>query len=184
MKTMNMINLKIFYALLLFVSLISCDDKGTQSTTEVQQTPNINISQASPGFEPLKARLFDNPEDFSTLSSLGNLYFESAQYDEAIQIYDKALAVNPLCANCLNDRGLALFYTGDPESALESFDKAIALAPGFAHAWLSKGFVLVSENRYQEAIAPLNRVKELDTTGALTIEADKFLTLVAARNLQ
>lgn len=177
-------NLQKFFALLLLFSLISCDDHGAKSTTEVQQTPDIDVSHTSLDIEQLKARLFDSPEDFSALSSLGDLYFESAQYHEAIQIYDKALAVNPACADCLNDRGLALFYTGDPQSALESFDQAIALEPGYAHAWLSKGFVLVSEGRFQEAILPLNRVKELDMTGTLTIEADKFLALAAAGNLQ
>jgi len=173
-----------FGTLLLLLSVISCDHEGEKSATEVQQTPGIDIFQTSPDIEQLKARLFDNPEDFSTLSHLGELYFESAQYYAAIQTYDKALAINPVCANCLNDRGLALFYTGDPNSALESFDKAIALEPGFAHAWLSKGFVLVSEGRYQEAVVPLNRVKELDTAGTLTIEADKFLALAAGRNIQ
>ena len=87
--------------------------------------------------------------------------------------------MNPNCADCYNDRGLSLFYIGDPTSALESFDKAIALDPGFTHAWLSKGFVLISEGRYQEAVAPLNKVKELDTTGVLALQADKFLVIVA-----
>ncbi len=177
-------NLQKFFALLLLFSLISCDDHEAKSTAEVQQTPDIDIFQTSPDIELLKARLFDSPKDFSALSSLGDLYFESAQYHEAIQIYTKALAVNPACADCLNDRGLALFYTGDPQSALESFDKAIELEPEYVHAWLSKGFVLVAEGRYEEAIAPLNRVKALDTKGTLAREADKFLALVAAGNFQ
>jgi len=179
-----MTKLQKLYPILLLLSLLSCDDDGAKSTTQVQQFPDIDIFQTSPDIERLKARLFDSPEDFSTLSHLGNLYFESAQYYEAIPIYDKALAVNPLCADCLNDRGLALFYTGNPQSALESFDKAIALEPEFAHVWLSKGFVLVSEGRYQEAIISLNKVKELDSTGTLAIEADKFLALAAARSSQ
>jgi len=172
------------YPLLLLLSLISCDDNGAKSTTQAQQFPDIGFLQSPATAEKLKARLFDNPEDFNTLSSLGDLYFESAQYPAAIQIYDRALAVNPACTDCLNDRGLALFYTGDPQSALESFDQAIALEPGYAHAWLSKGFVLVSEGRHQEAILPLKKVKELDTTGALETEADKFLALATAGNVQ
>ncbi len=177
-----MTNLQKIYALLLLLSLISCDDNGAKPTTEVQQLPDINLIQSPATADKLKARLFDNPEDFSTLSALGDLYFISTQYQKAIPIYDKALAVNPACTDCLNDRGLALFYTGDPQSALDSFDQAIALEPGYAHAWLSKGFVLVSEGRYQEAILPLNKVKELDTAGTLAVEADKFLALATASN--
>jgi tetratricopeptide (TPR) repeat protein len=175
---------------LVLMCLIACDDKGTTSTTtstvttDAQQFPKFDSFQQPSEIDQLKARLFDNPEDFNTLSALGDLYFESAQYVEAIQTYDKALAVNPMCADCLNDRGLAFFYAGDPVSALESFDKAIAIAPEFTHAWLSKGFVLTSEGRYQEAIAPLNKVKELDTTGRLAKAADEFLAKAAQGNLQ
>ena len=170
---------------LVLMFLISCDDKGTTATqptadtVDLQQFPTFDSFQQPSEIEQLKVRLFDNPDDFSILSALGDLYFESAQYFKAIQSYDKALTVNPMCTDCLNDKGLALFYTGDSNAALKSFDKAIALEPDFTHAWLSKGFVLVSEGRYEEATEPLNKVKELDTTGGLAAEADKFLALVA-----
>ncbi len=120
-----------------------------------------------------------NPMDFAALSELADMYFESGQYIDAFQTYDKAIAINPKCADCFNDRGLSLFYIGDPVSALESFDKAIAIDPTFKNAWLSKGYVLISSGRYQEAVAPLNKVKELDGTGPLAIQADKFLAMVA-----
>ena len=179
-----MTKLQKFCALLILLSLISCDDKAAKPAPAQQNFPQFDSFQTPTEIDQLKARLFDNPEDFEALSTLGDKYFESARYFEAIQTYDKALAVNPMCADCLNDRGLALYYSGDPKSALESFDKAVAIEPEYVHAWLSKGFVLVSEGRYNEAIAPLNKVKELDTTGGLTVEADKFLALVAEKKLQ
>ena len=166
---------------LVLMFLISCDDKGTTATQptadtfDLQQFPKFDSFQQPSEIEQLKVSLFDNPDDFNTLDRLADLYFESAQYPEAINTYDKALAVNPMCADCFNDRGLASFYLGDATSALESFDKAIALEPGYPNPWLSKGFVLVREGRYQEAIAPLNKVIELDTTGRLAKTADEFL---------
>ena len=94
-------------------------------------------------------------------------------------MYDRALVVNPMSADCLNDKGLALYYIGDPDAAIVSFDKAVAADPEYVNAWLSKGFVLVSEGRYEEATAPLHKVKELDPFGGLAIEADKFLAIIA-----
>ena len=179
-----MINLKNLCALLILLSLIACDDKAAKPTTNVQSFPEFDSLQTSPDIEQLKAQLFDNPNDFNTLSALGDLYFESAQYFEAIQTYDKALAVNPMCADCLNDQGLAYFYAGDANSAIDSLDKAIAINPDYPNTWLSKGFILISEGRYQEAIAPLNKVKELDTVGTLTMEADKFLAMAAENTPQ
>lgn len=175
-----MINLRILCATLILLSLAACDDKAAQpaaTATAPQQDLAGNDMQMLQGIEQMKVKLQMNPNDFETLSVLADMYFESSQYVEAFQTYDKALAVNPMCADCYNDRGLSLFYIGDPTSALESFDKAIAIDPGFTHAWLSKGFVLTSEGRYEEAVAPLNMVKELDGSGALALQADKFLAM-------
>lgn len=172
-----MINLRILCALLILLGLAGCDEKAAKPAAQSQQDFAVNNVQAFQGIEQLKAKLLMNPTDFATLSKLGDMYFESARYVEAFQTYDKALAVNPNCADCYNDRGLSLYYIGDPTSALESFDKAIAIDPGFVHAWLSKGFVLTAEGRHQEAVVPLNKVKEIDSSGVLALQADKFLAM-------
>jgi tetratricopeptide (TPR) repeat protein len=174
-----MINLRFICTTLILLGLVACDDKAAKPAAQTQQDFAVNNVQSFQGIEQLKAKLLMNPTDFATLSALGDMYFESTQYVDAFQTYDKALEVNPKCADCYNDRGLSLFYIGDPTSALESFDKAIAIDPGFTHAWLSKGFVLISEGRYQEAVVPLNKVKEFDTSGVMALQADKFLAVVA-----
>jgi tetratricopeptide (TPR) repeat protein len=178
---MNMTKLQTICILLLMLSLISCDDKAAKPTSQRQQTQAITNTQPIQGIEQMKARLAMNPNDFEALSALGDMYFESGQYIDAFNTYDKAITVNPLCADCFNDRGLSLFYLGDVTSALESFDKAVEIEPGYKHAWLSKGFVLTSAGSYAEAIAPLNKVKELDGTGPLAAQADKFLAMAAGK---
>ena len=183
-----MTKLRIFCVLIAVLSLLSCDDKGSQSsqptanTIDAQQFPKFDSFQQPSEIDQLKAKLFDNPNDFNSLDRLADVYFESGRYVEAIEMYDRAIVVNPQCADCYNDKGLSLFYLGDANAALESFDKAIAIDPGYPHVWLSKGFVLTSEGRYQEAVAPLNKVKELDTTGRLAQAADEFLTVATQGN--
>ena len=44
--------------------------------------------------------------------------------------------------------------------------------------------MLISEGRYQEAVAPLNKVKEIDATGVLALQADKFLAMAAEKGAQ
>ena len=176
-----MIKLRNLCLLLILLSLASCDDKSTSQTTQRQQVPANSNTLALQGIEQTEARLAMNPNDFATLSTLGDMYFESGRYIDAFNTYDKAIAVNPNCADCFNDRGLCLFYLGDATSALESFDKAVAIDPNYIHAWLSKGFVLTSEGRFQEAVVPLNKVKELDLTGPLGQQADKFLAMGAGK---
>ncbi len=175
-----MMTLQRFCILLMLLGLTACDDKPVARPAATSQPDfAVNDVQLSQGIEQMKAKLLMKPNDFETLSILADMYFEAGRYVDAFQTYDKALAVNPDCADCYNDRGLSLFYIGDPTSALESFDKAIAIDPGFVHAWLSKGYVLISEGRYEEAVAPLNKVKELDVSGELSQQADKFLAMVA-----
>ena len=165
--------------ILILLALLGCEEKTNTPTAQRQQSPATGNIQAMQGIETLKARLAMNPNDFATLSSLADLYFESSQYIDAFNTYDRAIAVNPMCADCYNDRGLTLFYLGEAVSALESFDKAIAIDPSYKHAWLSKGYVLTSERRFAEAVAPLKKVKELDGTGPLAQQADKFLAMGA-----
>ena len=179
-----MIKLNVIFALLVVLSLAGCDERAAQPTAGTQQEFGVNNAQTFQGIEQLKAKLLVNPNDFATLSALADMYFESSRYVDAFQTYDKAIAVNPNCADCYNDRGLSLYYIGDPTSALESFDKAIAIDPSFVHAWLSKGFVLTAEDRYQEAVVPLNKVKEIDTSGVLAEQADKFLAIGIENGVQ
>lgn len=174
-----MINPRFFCVLLLLVPLAACDSKPAGTAAPRQQGLATGNTQSLQGIEQMQAKLLMNPNDFATLSILADMYFESGRYVEAFETYDKAIAVNPRCADCYNDRGLSLFYIGDAASALESFDKAIAIDPGYVHAWLSKGYVLTSAGRYQEAVAPLNKVKELDKNGALAQQADEFLVIGA-----
>lgn len=163
--------------LLLFLALAACDDKAQETYVDGPRDAAFQSFNMPSAIDELKTQLLGNPNDFNTLSRLGDMYFESSQYFEAIQIYDRAIAVNPSCADCYNDKGLALFYLGDAEGSLAALRKATETDPNYVHAWLSTGYVMVSTGRYQEAVAPLNKVKELDTTGTLALEADKFLTM-------
>lgn len=184
MPAKNIIKLQVTFIVLALLALAGCEDQGSRPASTQRQSFDTPVVTANPGIEQLKARLAMNPNDFNTLASLGAMYFEAGRYLEAINTYDKAIAVNPMCANCFNDKGLALHYLGDPDSAVAAFDKAVTIDPAYVHAWLSKGFVLVVSGRYEEAIEPLNKVKELDAGGGLAAEADKFLALAAERSVQ
>jgi len=174
-----MIDKRTLCLLLTVMSLAACDDKGPHPSAAVPQS-GADTLQTSSDIEQLKNELLASQNDFDSLSRLADRYFESGQYLQAIQTYNKALAIDPSSADCLNDRGLAQYYTGDADAALKSFDQATDSDPTYVHAWLSKGYVLVSEGRYDEAKAPLEKVKELDRTGTLAAEADKFLAKIAA----
>lgn len=166
--------------LLLSFSLFACGGQSEDISPDEYKEFDGAHADNSRRIESLKAKLYEDPENFGLLAALGDVYFESQRFEEAIREYDKALKINPTSADCLNDKGLALFYTGQSDAALESINKSIEADPVYVHPRLSKGFMLMTLGRYEEAIEPLNKVKELDPTGKMGIEADNFLAQIKA----
>jgi tetratricopeptide (TPR) repeat protein len=59
--------------------------------------------------------------DPQSLASLGDQYFESSNYKQAIELYKKALEINPNDTDTFNDLGLAYQYTGNSDLLLDMF---------------------------------------------------------------
>ena len=77
----------------------------------------------------LLTKLQANPQDFETLRQLGNLYYDGQAFPQAIEYYNKALAVDPKNPDVITDLGTAYWYSGDPDKALADFDKSLAIRP-------------------------------------------------------
>jgi len=86
-----------------------------------------------------------NPEDGKTWQALGNLYFDTERPTDAIEAYNKSLAIIPGDPNILTDLGVMYRRTGKPEKAVDAFDRAIAADPGHETARFNKGIVLLHD---------------------------------------
>lgn len=99
------------------------------------------------------------------------------QFSAALAASDAALAINGSYVQGWINRGQILYNIGyvyedqkkDATTANEyytqqllAFDKAIALEPGNADAWFNKAYALAGMQRYDEAIAAFDKVKELN----------------------
>ncbi len=91
--------------------------------------------------EPLLTQLQSNPNDVETVIKLGNLYYDSRAYTQAIQYYEKALSIQPKNADVRTDLGTAYWYTGDPDKAIASFEKALAIRPNHPGTLFNLGIV-------------------------------------------
>ena len=74
------------------------------------------------------------------------------RYEQAIESYDQAIALQPDHATSWYNRGNSLDNLGRYEQAIESYDQAIALQPDDASAWYSRGTSLAELDRYEQAI--------------------------------
>jgi cytochrome c-type biogenesis protein CcmH/NrfG len=111
---------------------------GIGSTQQQQAASPEMIAKAA---EPLLAQLKTNPKDFDTLEKLGNLYYDSQAYPQAIEAYEKALTVQPNNADVRTDLGTAYWYTGNADKAIASFEQALAIRPNHPGTLFNLGIV-------------------------------------------
>lgn len=79
------------------------------------------------------------------------------KYEQAINAYDKALAIDPRLEEAWYGRGIVLRDLGRFREALDSFDKAVAISPGSNFAWIHRGTVLAALGRHPQAIRSYDR---------------------------
>jgi cytochrome c-type biogenesis protein CcmH/NrfG len=109
--------------------------------------PQAQVSQPDKSrmIEALEDETAKNPQNLQVWIQLGNEYFDSNQYEKAIQAYQKALELNPADANVWTDLGIMYRRNGNPQKAIECFDKAIAADPKHEPSRLNKGIVLLHD---------------------------------------
>ena len=74
---------------------------------------------------------------------LGNRYYDSNNVPQAIEAYEKALAIRPGDADVLTDLGVMYRKNGNPLAALKSFDLAIASDSRLEVSRFNKGVVMI-----------------------------------------
>lgn len=111
------------------------------------------------------------------LANLGQAYSLSGQYDQAIAAYQKAVTFNPEAPTYLNlslaQVNLAA-QTTDPAAANQqvtaagaSCDKAASLDPtSTTKCWKNIAIVLTNKGDFKDAVAPLQKVTQLDPKDA------------------
>ena len=87
----------------------------------------------------------ENPNDVAAWTNLGNLYFDTGKFKDAITAYNKSLALNPNNADVLTDLGVMFRRTGQPRKAVEAFDKAAKVDPRHETSLYNKGIVLMHD---------------------------------------
>ena len=86
-----------------------------------------------------------DPNNVDTWIRLGNLYFDTDNFENAIRTYEKALSLKPDNANVQTDLGVMYRRNGQPKKAVEAFDRAIKIDPKHEVSRFNKGIVLLHD---------------------------------------
>ena len=121
-----------------------------QNNTGIQSTISPNYQKNS------------TSSNVSALVHKGSALYSLGNYTQAIQYYDKALAVDPNNKRALNNKGSTLYSLGNYRQAIQSFDKALAIDPNYAAALTGKGAALDSLGNHTQAIQLFDKALAVD----------------------
>jgi len=102
---------------------------------------STGVSRAA-DLDALKAGALKNKDNAKAWTQLGNAYFDSDQYQNAIEAYEKSVAIEPGNPNVLTDLGVMYRRNKQPEKAVEMFNRAIEADSKHEFSRMNKGVVL------------------------------------------
>jgi len=117
------------------------------SLSELQDrsSPQVSPAQwkntADAQVQPLLEKLKTTPNDPELLAGIGNAYYDSQQYSNAIEFYRSALKVQPNNANVRTDMATAYWYSGNADLAIEELKKSLSYEPTKPNTLFNLGIV-------------------------------------------
>lgn len=113
--------------------------------------------------ESLERAVAADPANVQAWTQLGHIYFDTDQYQKAINAYGRSLALEPENADVVTDLGVMYRRNGQPEKAITSFEQAIALNPRHETAHFNMGVVMLHDfNDREGAIKVWRQLLELN----------------------
>ena len=91
----------------------------------------------------------------------GNVLMMLGQMDKAIEVYSRAIKLNPNYADAYNNRGVTYVEKGNLDHAIEDFNTAIDLKPNYA-AYNNRGLAYDKKGEFNRAIEDYTKVIDLN----------------------
>ena len=100
----------------------------------------------------LKQTVEKDPRNFGALAQLGNMYMDAAKFPQAVDYFERALAVRE-DPTVRTDLGICYKQNGQLDKALMAFQRAVAEAPDQWQALYNEAIVLGELQRWDDARA-------------------------------
>jgi len=139
------------------------------SGSQISQEANLRISAAI-------SRTLKEPANFEAWVELGNAYYDADMPQQAIDAYNRSLALKPDNADVLNDQGAMYRQAGDFAQALKNFEKAFTIDPNNMESLYNMGYVNAFDlNRIELALNIWRRYLELDRSSETARQVQSFI---------
>ena len=121
----------------------------------------ILFRQRERGIAYYRKMLDADPRDTLALASIAYRYAEAGRRHDALEMFDRVIAIKPADAETHFNRGFLLQELGRHDDAIAAFRRAIEINPDHDRAHYGIGLSCIAVRRYGEALAPLKRNTEL-----------------------
>jgi len=92
----------------------------------------------------------------------GDAYTAKADYDRAVQDFNRSIEINPTNAKPFNNRGVVYLKKGEYDLAIKNLDEAIRLNPDYAKAFVNRAETYQKKNEYDRAARDYDEAIRLD----------------------
>ena len=176
---------KIIVITALFLGIIFT---GFQCASTELTSAKLYIQQKNydKALEVLKKDVEKNPQSDEGYFLMGDIYGEKGQYDQMVSSYNKSLAISKNFEKDITNKKIHYWYTltqsgasyfkrvatnknqdsvkVNLDKAANSFENAVMILPDSAYTYYLLSLVYMSQQKYDQAIAPLEKYKDLGKT--------------------
>ncbi len=151
--------LSITVALIVVLGAFGCQQKKEEKSQVVYTPPSAPTTL---DIERMQQAAKAAPKSAEAWTNLGDSLMDAQRFPEAIDAYEKALALNPKNLNVLVDQGTCYRGIGKFDKAVEQYRKAIKIDPSFPNAHRNLGVVLAFDlHDNKQALSEFQKYLEL-----------------------
>jgi tetratricopeptide (TPR) repeat protein len=150
---------------IIFVTIVLCFFllSGCTKSQENKSASPFPRSQRSPDTEQAKipnyagligeyqSILAEDPDNLAVLIALGNAYYDSGAWRDAITAYERALQIAPRNADIRTDMGTSYRNLGQYDRALKEYRLALEYDPMHLNARFNMGIVYANDKKDAQA---------------------------------
>ena len=107
--------------------------------------------------------------DPDVLASKALYLHEQGQIAEAVEYYQRALAINPHSAHVLNNLGNALQDLEQRDEAIACYRQAIEVEPRYVNAHRNLGYMLKEGGKLQDGLAALEAAQQIEPNDVIRV---------------
>ena len=129
---------------------------------EIEEIIKLPINKKFEESLSLLEKSKDKIEEYKYYGIKGFIYYELGEKVKALELFSKAIELNPEDAAAYYNRGNSYAELKQYEKAIEDYSRAIALNPEDAAAYINRGNSYADLKQYEKAIKDYSRAIELN----------------------